>query len=266
MNAQKPNPKHELEDPFYVGYLKTPHTYRSSMKLTIVLIAIWGAMSAFLLVLSQRSPGFATWDISNEQTWTGLLLEQPYPMLVTPDETLLVVNMGKRGAHEQLKDLFGSEYTINGYELQREGRRMIELAPDFLATPAHAQPVSSPELVVLAEEPIEYKGEIIDGKCFLGAMKPGDGFGHRSCAVLCLRGGLPPMFADDNATPGDRYPLLIVDGSTTLPDSLMGKVACKVRMHATPARIADLPVLLVKSSEIEVIDNLFGRTAITTEP
>lgn len=266
MNAHDPKPMHEQEDPFYVGYLKTPHTYRSSVKLAIALIAIWGAMSAFLIVLSQRSPGFATWDISNEKTWTGLLLEEPYPMLVTPDETLLVVNIGKRGAHEELKGLYGGSYTINGYELQREGRRMIELAPDFLATPIPASTMSSPELVVLAEEPIEYRGEIIDGKCFLGAMKPGDGFGHRSCAVLCLRGGLPPMFADDSANAGDRYPLLIVDGSTTLPESLIGKVACKVRLRATPARIADLPVLLVNSSEIEVIDNLFGRTAVTPEP
>jgi hypothetical protein len=35
-------------------------------------------------------------------------------------------------------------------------------------------------------------GEIVDTKCYLGVMVPGEGTTHRSCAALCLRGGLPP--------------------------------------------------------------------------
>ena len=37
-------------------------------------------------------------------------------------------------------------------------------------------------------------GEIIDPKCYFGAMKPGEGKIHKACATLCLRGGIPPMF------------------------------------------------------------------------
>ena len=34
-------------------------------------------------------------------------------------------------------------------------------------------------------------GEIVDTKCYLGAMKPGRGKPHRDCASLCIRGGIP---------------------------------------------------------------------------
>ena len=36
-----------------------------------------------------------------------------------------------------------------------------------------------------------YVGEIVDTKCYLGAMKPGRGKPHRDCASLCIRGGIP---------------------------------------------------------------------------
>lgn len=35
------------------------------------------------------------------------------------------------------------------------------------------------------------RGEIVDTKCYLGAMKPGRGKPHRDCASLCIRGGIP---------------------------------------------------------------------------
>ncbi len=34
-------------------------------------------------------------------------------------------------------------------------------------------------------------GEIVDTKCYLGAMKPGRGKAHRGCASLCISGGIP---------------------------------------------------------------------------
>lgn len=37
-------------------------------------------------------------------------------------------------------------------------------------------------------------GEILDAKCWFGAMRPGYGKTHKSCAALCARGGLPLAF------------------------------------------------------------------------
>jgi hypothetical protein len=46
--------------------------------------------------------------------------------------------------------------------------------------------------VVGAGATVTLTGEIVDSKCFLGVMTPGDGRTHSACASLCLRGGIPP--------------------------------------------------------------------------
>jgi hypothetical protein len=55
-------------------------------------------------------------------------------------------------------------------------------------------------------------GEIVDSKCYLGAMKPGDGKGHKACAVLCISGGIPPMLVSASGSESERtvsYYLLV---------------------------------------------------------
>lgn len=246
----------EAPDPFYVGYLPAPEAHRAGVKRCVILIGVWLAFCAFALVLTMRSPGTGVWDNANERSWTGLLLTSPYPMLITDEGTLLVVGMGKHGVHERLEPHSGHRVTLRGYELQREGRRMIELAQDAPAQLTNAA-TETPALHVMDLEPIDLTGEIIDGKCFLGAMKPGDGFAHRSCAVLCIRGGLPPMFNDDNDENNDRLPLLIIDDSTQLPEPVLAHVATRVHLKARRASIGTLPVLLVDSGTIERSDRLF---------
>lgn len=242
------------EQPVYVGYLPLPRALRSSTLLAALVVFVWGGMAAALLTLTQPDPGEAVWDTAREQSFTGLLLAEPYPMLVTPDETLLVVGIGKVDARAPLTGHFGTQVTLRGYTLTRSGRRMIELSSVAAPPPDH-RPIAQPRLEVLAEEPRTYHGEIIDGKCYLGAMKPGDGFAHRSCAVLCIQGGLPPMLAREGRSPDDDIPLLVFDGQGVLPDRLIHAVASPIALRGTPARIGTLSVLIVDPGSVSV---LFG--------
>ena len=43
-------------------------------------------------------------------------------------------------------------------------------------------------------------GEIVDSKCYLGVMNPGNGKVHRDCAARCLSGGIPPAFVVKDAS------------------------------------------------------------------
>src|SRR6266513_1903853 len=36
-------------------------------------------------------------------------------------------------------------------------------------------------------------GEIVDSKCYLGVMNPGQLTTHRACAIRCISGGIPPV-------------------------------------------------------------------------
>jgi hypothetical protein len=230
------------------------------MLLVIIIICVWTLLSALLLVLAQRSPGEAVWDISNEKAWSGLLTDDPYPILVTPEESLLVVSMGKVGAHDRLAPYFGTQVTLSGYELEREGRRMIELSPNGIAPATTVAQIDLPTLEVLDDQPALHTGEIIDGKCFLGAMKPGDGFAHRSCAILCLKGGLPPMFAPDGLDADRQFPLVILEGKALLPEELHQFVACRIELRAHRARFGTIPLLLIAPDTIRVVEHTHQRS------
>ena len=53
-------------------------------------------------------------------------------------------------------------------------------------------------------------GEILDAKCWFGAMRPGYGKTHKACAALCARGGLPLAFCQlDVCGDGAEAPLLL---------------------------------------------------------
>jgi len=38
-----------------------------------------------------------------------------------------------------------------------------------------------------------FEGEIVDSKCYIGVMNPGQLIAHRACAILCVKGGIPPV-------------------------------------------------------------------------
>jgi hypothetical protein len=52
-------------------------------------------------------------------------------------------------------------------------------------------------------------GEIVDSKCFLGVMNPGEGHVHRDCARRCLSGGIPPMLVVRDGRGGEQLVLLV---------------------------------------------------------
>lgn len=72
------------------------------------------------------------------------------------------------------------------------------------------------------------RGEIVDPKCFSGAMKPGDGKTHKACAALCLRGGIPPVLVQRGAEGLLVYHVLVSDSGGRLGPSELAKVIAVV--------------------------------------
>jgi hypothetical protein len=77
------------------------------------------------------------------------------------------------------------------------------------------------------------EGEIVDTKCYLGAMNPGQGKTHLSCAVRCISGGIMPSLVVKG---GGVLPILLIgaDGKALdlgvlervgLPVKIKGKIA-----------------------------------------
>lgn len=261
MSVQAPEPADRDDagpgaDDFYVGYLELPPAHARFLRRLLPALAVLVAVVAALSAAAMRDPGPATWDAARERTWTGRLVVEPYPMLLVREEgrtrAILLVEMGKVAAHGRVEPLAGRAATVRGYLLEREGRRLAELAPDeeaVVAAPTAedaAPPV--PELEPLGS--YAGAGEILDGKCWLGAMKPGDGKGHKACAILCIEGGLPPLLRSRGADGAERFHLLRVDGTHRLPPDVLDLVADPVAVEGSASRFADLLVLDAPAGDV----------------
>jgi hypothetical protein len=96
--------------------------------------------------------------------------------------------------------------TLSGTPIEREAWRMIEIVPGSVqrAVP----PAPPPALTPRVARARTLRGEIVDSKCFLGVMNPGERTVHRDCATRCLSGGVPAMFAYHDET-GSHLALLL---------------------------------------------------------
>ena len=103
--------------------------------------------------------------------------------------------------------------TLQGTLIARESWRMIEVRPGSIQTvksdrvPVQAAPANARDVVL--------RGEIVDSKCYLGVMNPGERAVHRDCALRCLAGDVPPMFAFHDAA-GSHLALLLMDDAARL--------------------------------------------------
>ena len=95
---------------------------------------------------------------------------------------------------------------------------------------------------VPAGEPTElergtYRGEIVDSKCFLGVMKPGNLKPHRDCAVRCISGGVPPVLLVRGADGRASYLLLAGPNGEAVGGELLDHVAEPIEIAG---RVLDL--------------------------
>jgi hypothetical protein len=95
-------------------------------------------------------------------------------------------------------------------------------------------------------------GEICDGKCYAGSMRPGAGIAHRACANFCLIGGVPPVFVSTAPVEGTSFMLLANQQGGPLPDKLYDLVALRVVLEGDLERRGDLLVFKVDLSRAKV--------------
>lgn len=186
------------DDEFYVGYeAGMPPRMRRAVGGAIVA-AVTVAISAAALFVSQQRPlADARFEFGRARTFEGYLSLTPAPMLLVREKDTTrphwLVSPGKFGPSLTLGTAAPGWVTVAGTLIEREQWRMIEIVPGSLrAIDSRAAP---PAVTDPAWRHRVLTGEIVDSKCFLGVMNPGERTVHRDCAVRCLAGGVPPMLA-----------------------------------------------------------------------
>ncbi len=243
-------------DELYVGYLPVPPRQRSFLR-RAVPVTLWLVCAAsFLWARSQHSPGTAVWDDGQPVKLRGVIATMPYPILFAEDagdgaQAVLLVEAGKHGSRRTAA-LNGRAATVSGWPLHRDGRRMLELEPTDTAVVADEESALNALLPPLKPVgPVTLRGEIVDSKCFLGAMKPGEGKTHKECATLCIRGGIPPMFVSRDANGGAAtYYLLQDPGGGPIDPAIFPLIADPVEIKADLATWGGLNILNVRPESI----------------
>ncbi|MFN7924374.1 MAG: hypothetical protein U0Q16_30000 [Bryobacteraceae bacterium] len=160
--------------------------------LVLVVNCLFGTLAA-LLWLGQHPLPAAVFEYGKQREWTGVVEMLPYPALRFGPEPeashLLLVAPGKHGADDTMRPLAGRQVKITGSLIEREGRRMAEIVGEPIAQGEAHGPHATKRWLGAAR----LEGQIVDSKCFLGVMNPGSGKVHRSCAVRCISGGVPPV-------------------------------------------------------------------------
>ena len=238
-------------DDFFIGWsAETPRADRRFLLgASIGLIAGAGALGG-AIALSRPPVGDGVWDMGTVATLRGQLLKHPYPLLRTRNEdgaarTVFLASDGK--VRLDLDEApVGESVAATGTLITRGKNAMMavtNIVREASAPPTSAI-VSQPRSVLLA-------GEILDAKCWFGAMRPGFGKTHKACAALCARGGLPLAFCETGACgTSENAPLFLDQNGEAFGPEILALVADPVIVQGTLGHVDDVVQLRVALGDI----------------
>lgn len=216
---------------FYVGYMpKAPPVLARFLRRAVVAVGLLAAVVALLLVTGQMPFANSTFEYGKVRSFDGTIALNPYPVLLLarPGQVAqsdarseyLLVAPGKHGADVLASGFDGKQVRLQGQLIYREGKTMVELVPGSIVASGGSAADQEP---LQDMGPKTVSGEIVDSKCYLGVMNPGQGKVHRDCAARCLSGGIPPIFVSTEG--GEQYLLLDMNGKALRRDDLREFIA-----------------------------------------
>jgi hypothetical protein len=206
---------------FYIGYLSSaPLAIRRRVRLLAAAMVVFAVGGAALFAASQNRFAASFFDYGKPAEFSGSLVLQPYPALLvnrgmagSSETPYLLVAPGKFGADALVSGREGRNVRLRGTLIHRTEGKMIEIEPSSIQDLGEsADRKGRPRDLGFAT----LSGEIVDTKCFLGVMNPGEGKVHRDCAARCLSGGIPPALVSSDFDGLQRLFLLVGDDGKPL--------------------------------------------------
>lgn len=244
-------------EPFFIGWtnqvppgLRAPLLGVAGGLLTLLVLL------ALLLARAAGDPGTGNW--AGDATLRGTLTALPYPLLRLPPDA------GHPEGHTVLLSAFGKAQVAvdpaatDGRLVQAGGVLLKRGTLDMLVVndPAQLHTVDGAPPPVAATVPLgrwRIAGEICDGKCDTGAMRPGAGIAHRACASLCLIGDIPPVLVSAQPAAGSNFFLLAGPDGGAMPAALRKLVGLRLQLDGDLERRGDMVVFRVDPASATVL-------------
>lgn len=231
-----------MKAPFFIGWSPRSAAPLAGFLLGCVLLLLTGAAALAIAIGSRPDdPGNGQW--LGDRELVGVVVPDPYPILVIdPDaahprgHAVIMSGGGKQGVRQEGSRFANQRVRVKGAMVRRGDLEML-LVNEMLPEPGEATP---PTVVPLGTWRVV--GEICDGKCVPGIMRPGDGLAHKACASVCILGGVPPVLVTAGPVEGRNFMLMGDPAGRPLPEAFRDHVGVRRRMEGTVERIADLLV------------------------
>jgi hypothetical protein len=246
------------QEPFFVGWGKVPKALRLFLAVCAAFLLVGFGALAYGTSATQTDTGSGAF-MGRTQV-RGILQVNPYPILhviesphFEPGDTILLSGNGKRGAVGQAAGMDGKVVQANGFRLDRGELHGMQLRNGKQGLKLADNQDQSLDVKV---EPLgrwKLQGEVCDGKCVSGAMRPGQGLAHRACANLCLLGDVAPVFVSSGPVDGSEFFLMSGPTGGAITKELLDYTAIFVEIEGDVERHGNMLVFKIQPDTLKVI-------------
>lgn len=255
-----------MKDDFYIGWSDdAPKSYSTKARMFFIMALLWMITAGAVYVTNQKGYIDSVYDYGIIQEYSGYLVKDPiWGLRVEEDgkiKTIPLVGFGKMGPESTLSKMMethdlkeGTMVTLRGMVFHYQEKYWMEL------TEKENSLVSSGEQRMLDRDVrmagfMELEGEIVDPKCFFGVMNPADKAVHRSCAIRCISGGMPPVLAIRENDVFVDYYFLHGNEMESIAQSILPFVGIPVKVSGEVAMYDDWKSLTIDTSDLKIASN-----------
>lgn len=239
---------------FYIGWeAKAAPGIGKALRKVVIALLLLAVMAPILFAVSQRMIGSSVFEWGDLKNFSGVLQALPYPHLFVPRpgdigalqrySTYYLVATWKYGLDPKaITALDGKSVTLKGTLIYRGNQTMIETKPEWIQGIEKPSSLTAiPAGIALGKQTLV--GEIVDSKCFMGVMNPGQLTPHRACAIRCISGGVPPVFLVRQKDGPSIYLLLVSSNGKPVNKQVLDMVAEPLEITGEVERQGELLVL-----------------------
>lgn len=190
-------------------------------------------------------------DWQGDKVFTGRLETNGYSLLhVSPDaayprgRVLLLSGFGKRGppvtGAEDVVEMRGGLMRRGDIEMLVVDTPPTALSPDKAGSAISRQSLGRWRIA----------GEICDGKCYSGGMRPGSGISHRACAVLCLSGDIPPVLVTFAPVAGQSFLIMAAPDGASPYTHISNVIGIPVELEGEVERVGNVLILRIDPGKV----------------
>ncbi len=212
-----------MSEDFYIGYM--PKMSKDVAKLVrsfVVFAFAVGIILAITLWFGQKPFANSFFEFTETKEFTGTIQAEPIPFLLVEKserngtlplfERFPLVSEGKFGV--DVSAYKNQSVKLKGKLIYRDDLKMIEVVSDSIRGNETKETANTESMESLGVQALN--GEIVDSKCYLGVMNPGQSKPHKECAIRCLSGGIPPLFVVKDRDGNVSELLIVADKSKFL--------------------------------------------------